>query len=202
MNCGACDVYVQNLKCCTFYPDLANFAVGEILLENTSSRLPEILRNLTSAEIALPLGMKAPNLYKEKYKVAAFGQSEDLLCPYFDRLNLNCSIWKSRPSSCVRYVCKSSLDGLGQTIWEETEKALNSLEVNLAYEAAIQRGLVNYEIHRDSWNASSDEKRDFYIETAKYVHSLSETAKVDLAADAFANSRARILSLAQESKLC
>lgn len=202
MNCDTCDLFAHHLKCCTFYPDLANFAVGEILLDRNSSRLPEIIQSLEVAEISLPLGMRAPSSYKSQYSEVEFGTHENLLCPYFDRLNQNCSIWLSRPSACVRYVCKSSIEAVGQSIWDETEKALNALEVNLAYEAAIQKGLVNFEIHSKSWNVSPDEKQRFYCETARYVHSLSASAKIDLAADTFMLARERILSLAQESKLC
>ena len=208
MNCSACsfaqgdlrdgstklEKFAEKLKCCTFFPNLANFAAGFELSKN-----PSIFdKVIDDPALALPLGIIAPKSYKEKYAAAEFGTREDLLCPHFDRAAQNCRIWTSRPSSCVRFVCKSSLESVGQMIWEQTESALGALEMNLAYEAALQLGLVNYEIATDRWNISIEEKRKFYIAAATYVDSLSASQKIDLAGEQFAKAGAHLQSLVSD----
>lgn len=191
MNCASCSVYSQSVKCCTFFPNLANFAAGFELQKN--EKIFDTL--LESKTLSLPLGIHAPDSYKAAYLEKPFGQSKELLCPHFNRTARNCSIWESRPSSCVRFVCKSSLESLGQEIWESTETALRALEANLAYEAALQLGLVNYEINTDRWTASSAEKVKFYLAAAVYVKSLSISQKVELAGEEFASACSQILAL-------
>ncbi len=191
MNCSACTLYSAKVKCCTFFPNLSNFAAGIELSKNPLN----FEKVLSDPALALPLGIFAPESYKEKYSSAEFGTNEDLLCPHFDRAAQNCGIWSSRPSSCVRFVCKSSLGSVGQEIWERTESALSALEVNLAYEAALQLGLVNYEIAADRWTVSPEEKKKFYIAAANFVNSLSASEKIDLAGEQFALASSQILAL-------
>lgn len=188
----ALETYSSAVKCCSFFPDLANFSAGFELRKN-SSIFDGLLANESSA---LPLGIMATDSYKATYSKSEFGQSEDLLCPHFDRTNSNCSIWKSRPSACVRFVCKSSLGMNGQTIWGHTETALHALEQNLAYEAALQLGLVNYEIYSREWSASGDEKKAFYLSCAAYVDSLTPIQKIDIAGEGFADAGRAIQSMA------
>ncbi len=191
MTCGACTLFSARVKCCTFFPNLSNFAVGIELVKSPSKfDVP-----LAQPELSRPLGIVAPESYKEKYSSAEFGTNEDLLCPHFDRSAQNCGIWASRPSSCVRYVCKSSLESVGQEIWDCTESALSALEMNLAYEAALQLGLVNYEIATDRWNVSAEEKKKFYVAAADFVNSLSASQKIDLAGEDFAQAGSQIQAL-------
>jgi hypothetical protein len=135
MDCSACtfargdfrdgsdkqEIYSANLKCCTFFPDLPNFAAGFELRKN-----PAIFDSLLNGDsLALPLGIIASADYKKKYAEAEFGTKEDLLCPHFDREALNCGIWNSRPASCVRFVCKSSLGEIVQEFaWRNRPAAL------------------------------------------------------------------------------
>ncbi len=197
MNCSACTLYSASVKCCTFFPNLSNFAAGIELSKNPS--IFDAL--LAQPELSLPLGIVAPDSYKQRYASNEFGTNEELLCPHFDRKKQNCGIWSSRPSSCVRFVCKSSLGNVGQEIWGQTESALGALEMNLAYEAALQLGLVNYEIATDRWKVSAEEKRKFYVAAADFVESLSASQKIDLAGEEFSKARSTMRSLARDVAL-
>lgn len=171
-----------------------NFAVG---FELKSGRAPHLRELLKNSEVALPLGIFAPPSYKEAYSKTDFGTSEDLLCPHYNRSLGDCSIWSSRPSSCVSYVCKSSLGERGQSVWKGVEAALASLEMNLAYEAALQLGLVNYEIHVRNWKANVEEKEQVYLRAADYVESLSVDDKIRAAGESFSAHLSDVLGSAQ-----
>lgn len=186
MDCSNCKVFSAKVKCCTFFPNLMNFAVGIELRSKSAIHLENML---SDKGLSLPLGIYAPESYKSEFAKVEFGRSEELLCPHFDKQASNCSVWLSRPSSCVRYVCKSSRGDEGQNIWKSVEQALGALEENLAYEAALQLGMTDDEIFTKSWKASAQEKETFYLKAADFVDSLSVEAKINLAGEGFSHAR-------------
>lgn len=133
--------YKANLKCCTFQPFIQNFYVGAILAD---SHLNEGQNNIQSLieknQFVLPIGIVASTSYRYKYKSRRredFGQREDLLCPYYDKTNNNCSIWKFRGVVCTTYFCLSSYGYAGKLFWKNLSNYLSMIEMTLMEECLV-----------------------------------------------------------------
>lgn len=135
--------YKPDLKCCTFYPFLPNYVVGAILSGKasvSSSALEQIQQKIQNREYSLPLGLVAPPRYQVPFnqrKKNEFGQREDWLCPYFDRENKNCGIWRHRGAVCTSFYCKSSYGMRGLRYWDELSNYLTYVEMALMEEALV-----------------------------------------------------------------
>ena len=134
--------YQENLKCCTFHPFLPNFLVGAILQDPSLQTGADVLRGkIEKREYALPIGMVAPVRYQLEFnakKEDEFGQREDWLCPYYDRLHNNCTVWRYRGVICTTFFCKSSYGSKGKNFWNEMSDYLSYVEMALMEEALVQ----------------------------------------------------------------
>ncbi len=86
-----------DVKCCSFFPHLPNFAVGGIL--NDTSPETDIGRHSVEARIAAkvgvtPFGLDAPATYALLYAQAdhAFGVARGLRCPHYIEAGGLCGI--------------------------------------------------------------------------------------------------------------
>lgn len=134
--------YKPDLKCCTFHPYLPNYAVGALLLNDIETpgikKLKEKIKNL---EFAFPIGVMAPFDYQFIFltkEEEQFGNDPDLLCPYFDKLKNQCSIWQYRGVVCTSFYCRSDYGQNGLKFWAVLSDYLSYVEMALAEECLVQ----------------------------------------------------------------
>lgn len=142
--CNACiqvPHYDPSLKCCTFHPFLPNYLVGQILLDEKSNPtfITETLKHKISNRIfVLPLGIVAPLKFQVELlnlKQKKFGNAQDWLCPYYDKVQNRCGIWQNRGSVCTSFYCESSKNKSGLNYWKKSLDYLSAIEMGLAEEA-------------------------------------------------------------------
>ncbi len=132
--------YKPHLKCCTFYPFVPNFAVGGILVENLKGAAV-IQDKIKRREFTLPLGAFPTLKYQHQFfhkKETDFGNREDLLCPYFDKVESNCGIWDFRGVVCTTFFCRSDRGKEGLRFWKNLGDYLSYVEMALAEECLVQ----------------------------------------------------------------
>lgn len=134
--------YKPDLKCCTFHPYLPNYAVGALLQqENETPGIKKIKCKIENREFAFPIGIMAPFDYqfifltKEKEH---FGNDKNLLCPYYDDLKNQCSIWQYRGVVCTSFYCRSDFGQDGLKFWAVLSDYLSYVEMSLAEECLVQ----------------------------------------------------------------
>lgn len=206
--------YHKDLKCCTFHPFLPNYVVGGILGDSAvSDDLKQIVRKkILDREYALPMGIFAPVSYQVKFNLRQaedFGNREEFLCPYFNRLKKNCGLWKYRGAVCSSYYCASDRGELGLQFWEILGEYLHLCEMSLAQDCIVSMGLspesidpqleyvncstgtpeemasisMSKSVFGVYWSEWPEGVEDFYLACAKHVRSLSEKSFEDLLAD-------------------
>lgn len=135
--------YRADLKCCTFDPWVPNFMVGAILEDPNVSPagVAAVRAKMKSIEECSPLGLRASTQFQRRFlrkDEHEFGNREDWLCPYFDRQNSNCGIWKYRGNVCVSFFCKSNAGARGLMFWSEFGDFLHLLELSVMEECLVQ----------------------------------------------------------------
>ncbi len=136
--------YENNLKCCTYYPLVPNFAVGAILSDSTGryQHAQKIIREMIQKrQYALPIGLLTPVAYQlefKKRKDGDFGNKNEWLCPYFHQEKNQCSIWAYRGAVCTSFYCKSSYGKKGQKYWSQMSDYLTYVEMALMEESLIR----------------------------------------------------------------
>ncbi len=130
-------------KCCTYYPKLPNYLVGALLadadpaIEEGRSRV----RDKISRRVGVgPQWLRPPARYKILYDNAhrAFGRSESLLCPYFDKAGGSCSIWPFREAVCSTFFCKYVAGADGRKLWMSMKTFLSLAEIQLSRYALLK----------------------------------------------------------------
>jgi len=173
-------LYKPNLKCCTFHPFTPNYAVGALLTENRESvGLKAMKHKILNQEFSLPLGLMAPFDYQLKFltkEESAFGNREDLLCPYFDRSENQCSVWEFRGVVCTTYYCRSDYGQNGQKFWAVVSDYLSYVEMSLAEECLVQLDFSPRDIsdqlmylNRREFDASEENKNRLSQEEYKKI---------------------------------
>lgn len=134
--------YREDLKCCTFYPFIPNFAVGAILAEDRHVKGRKVMQDLIQKnQYSLPIGLVPPIKYQmafKKRKPHDFGNIESWLCPYYDKQASGCSIWSYRGAVCTSFYCKSSYGRSGKKYWGLISDYLTYVEMALTEEALIR----------------------------------------------------------------
>ncbi len=132
-------LYKPELKCCTFFPFLPNYAVGGIIHKKLSGAnvvKHKILKN----EFAIPIGLYPTLKYQYDFQTKAvtdFGNKKNLLCPYYDTINSNCSIWEFRGTVCTTFFCRSDYGKKGIQFWDNLNEYLSYVEMALAEECLV-----------------------------------------------------------------
>lgn len=160
-NCAMCDhgqvapvemdYFDPSTKCCTYFPNIANYLVGGILAD-PSEELAEgkrrIRERIAGRTGVTPHFLAAPRKYALLYGAVrmsgAFGRSKALLCPYFDVENDGrCTVWRYREAVCSTYFCKYNNGKPGFQFWDTLKGYLSHVEHMLARYVAttIDRGL-------------------------------------------------------------
>lgn len=137
------DYYEAHLKCCTYQPFLPNYAVGFVLSQNSENyhHAQAVLRKqIQERRYALPIGVLPSVKYQvefQKNKPKIFGRDRDFLCPYYNRAQNCCSLWKVRGSVCTSFYCMSSYGASGQAFWKEMQNYLSYTEMLLMEECLV-----------------------------------------------------------------
>ncbi len=134
--------YREDLKCCTFYPFLPNFAVGAVLSEPRLKKARSAIEKIIlERRYSLPIGLVPPVRYQmafRKRKAGDFGNREEWLCPYFDKSGSQCSIWNYRGAVCTSFYCRSSYGAKGKKFWGGVSDYLTYVEMALMEESLIR----------------------------------------------------------------
>lgn len=152
-----------DLKCCTYFPFLPNFTLGSMECASL---------NRARSGIYLPVGLYPPISYldlSERLGKKGFGQEPKLLCPFFDRAKLGCSIWDFRPGVCTTYFCKSVRGSAGLAHWQDVEEFLNQFEWKMATEVFFRMGMSENELSYCQTAISPDtpvDEFDFVVRAA------------------------------------
>lgn len=140
---GVSHYFRPDTKCCTYHPRLPNYLVGAIL-SDTRPELAEGRKRL-EARIDARLGttpqwLRPPTKFNLLYKSArnAFGRSESLLCPFYERGQGNCTIWPFREAVCSTFFCKYVAGEDGRGFWMSLKTYLTLAEIQLSRWATFQ----------------------------------------------------------------
>ena len=135
-------------KCCTFLPELWNFLVGGVLLDES----PEAARGRATVEARLdagvavtPLGLGRSSTYKLLYEhggAQTFGQSRAMRCPhYLHEQGGLCGVWRHRESTCATWFCKHVRGAVGYDFWEKLHQLLQCAEQSVAGWCLLELGV-------------------------------------------------------------
>lgn len=131
------------VKCCSFWPFMPNFLLGEAL-ENPKSRVAVESLLQRQDVVPLPLGVNVPRDYQAWFMGRVRG-GDDNHCPYYLRSSGECSIWGSRPAECAVFFC--SYDGSHtEEFWKDLGEKLNQLEYSLSALVMLELGYLWPEI--------------------------------------------------------
>jgi Fe-S-cluster containining protein len=129
-------------KCCTYQPHLPSYLVGEAL----ASEEPALaegrarLRAHIQTRIGVtPRWLRPSRKYDVLFRAArdeGFGRSDRLLCPYYEKSQGNCTIWRHREAACSTFFCKYGAGADGQTFWRAVRGYLVRVERALSAWAA------------------------------------------------------------------
>jgi Fe-S-cluster containining protein len=162
---GSASFFESSVKCCTYYPRLANFQVGEILRdESTPERAKAHIRARIAAQVGVrPLGidpLPSQSILYTSLKSGGFGRATSLRCPFYDtqRTDKNCQIWRSRNAICSTWYCKHERGAVGQRMWLGSRDLLKEIERTIALYCAMALGHVGRALAElDSWRVSEEE---------------------------------------------
>ncbi len=217
--------YKEHLKCCTFHPFLPNYLIGQILQDEqkTSSFVTETLQHkISKRQYVLPLGVVAPVRYQvefNKMKSKYFGRKEEWLCPYYDRDQDRCGIWRNRGSVCTTFYCKSSKGATGKKFWKVALDYLSYVEMVLCEEALVQLdfsprqlsdmlGYINrfdgkaaelktdslpLRLARELWNGYFDDQPAFFMKSLEVVKSFDKRQMEEAMGDLGYNLTAQMM---------
>jgi Fe-S-cluster containining protein len=132
-------LYKADHKCCTFFPFLPNFAVGGILKKKLEGE-SVVKAKISESRYALPIGLYPDLKYQHDFqskKTTDFGRRTELLCPYFDKAQLNCRIWEFRGTVCTTFFCRSDYGKTGLEFWNSMSDYLSYVEMALAEECLV-----------------------------------------------------------------
>jgi Fe-S-cluster containining protein len=149
-----------DLKCCTHFPFLPNFTVGELLLQQN----PQVLSAMSAGHVS-PLGLAESSEYaqlRDSLGLEGFGRDERLRCPFLE--SNACSIWEYRPSVCSSYFCVSQQ---GQDFWQKEDSRLRRFEWAMAHLVLWKSGFTGTETKQiaatGEWPKFGEQKPDFFI---------------------------------------
>ncbi|PIS11817.1 MAG: hypothetical protein COT73_01910 [Bdellovibrio sp. CG10_big_fil_rev_8_21_14_0_10_47_8] len=137
--------YQDHLKCCTYEPYLPNFLVGAMFKSQSTSASARaaLKKKIHDREFSLPVGLVAAVPFQVEFnqrKPNDFGNREDWLCPYYDRNQQQCGVWKYRGAVCTSFYCKSSYGQKGLNFWDHMSNYLTYVEMALMEDVLVDLG--------------------------------------------------------------
>ncbi|MBI2259672.1 MAG: hypothetical protein HYU67_12360 [Flavobacteriia bacterium] len=129
----------QKIKCCNYYPRVANFLVGGIIQDENLKFGKEIIENLIEKKIGVsPFGIfpdllytKRKNAFTERISINHVKKDIiPLICPFMK--NEMCTVWDYRENLCVTYFCSSISGKFGVQFWEELNSFIRISEIKIS----------------------------------------------------------------------
>ncbi len=134
-------------KCCTFFPDLQNFLVGQILADEDPAMAfgrAALLERIESKIAVSPLAVARPRswwvLYKDGFP-DLFGRARAMRCPYYVEDGGKCGVWRYRDAICSTFFCKHERGQVGLTFWNSMQNLLAAVERNLGWWCLVDADL-------------------------------------------------------------
>lgn len=146
--------FEPGLKCCTYLPDLWNFLVGGVLLDDRAESVrgrATVEARLDAGVAVTPLGLGKTRLFQLLYRngTEAFGQSRSLLCPhYIDVDGGLCGVWNHRESTCATWFCKFVRGAIGKEFWGQLQQLLRVVERAVSGWCLLELGLDDESLAR------------------------------------------------------
>ncbi len=150
--------YRDDCRCCTYYPELANFLVGLALMSDSREAIVPLIRSHSTVPIGLA---PSPQRYKnvvEAYAQDRFGEEPWMLCPFVDKQTFHCKIYPFRNSVCSTYFCTNDHGEIGNEFWGKLQNLAGNVEMSLSQYCMDKVGLSH----------------------KKFVASLDELSEVDI----------------------
>ncbi len=141
-------------KCCTYLPDLPNFLVGRIFLDQTpemAAGRASVERRMATQVAVTPMGIGQPSSYLLWYNhsKSGFGRSRTLRCPHYIEEGGLCSIWRHREGTCSTWFCKHDQGAASQRFWRDAlHRLLKAVEAGLSYWCVLQLDLGSAALER------------------------------------------------------
>lgn len=166
-SCGACPMqeahggahgnrraFKARVRCCTYHPRLANYAVGRVLRRgDTGAR--QMLKRLKNPDGVGPRGVGPDRPSAELYEARSNDQFGNmaLVCPYWVEGPFGCSIHADRNPVCRTWFCKHMEGERGWHVWMKAKSVLQWIEDRLT-EAPLRDAPAPAEgADRDEWIA-------------------------------------------------
>lgn len=175
VNCARCRMvpkFDPKVKCCTFHPFVANFALGASLA-SPSGPESALMRALESLHERGALGLigvqPGPAIAREE-----FGQASAGRCSFYsESLNQTggCSIFTSRPATCATYLCFSERGESHLQALSRHGDALSAWEWSVAHEILWQMGYTKDDLH-SKWPLPT--LKEIYLRAAQVFAKLTD----------------------------
>jgi len=158
--------FSPSTKCCTFFPILPNYLIGELLSDSSPdrkegrSRIQAMIKNKTGV---YPHGIFPPADYFARYahdQEKGFGKQEDLLCPYYIKEGGLCGVYNSWNAYCSTYFCKQVAGKDGKAFWDTVKEYFIYAENVLSKHALIALGFTP--------NIALEKDMEFEVNMMKY----------------------------------
>ena len=124
--------YRDDCRCCTYFPELANFLLGLAL--KSDSR--DAVLPLIAQRYVLPFGMiPTPLRYHQTiaaYSEKRFGQEKWMVCPFVEPSTFHCGIYPFRNSICSTFFCTNDHGKSGDNFWGRTQDLVGLVETSIA----------------------------------------------------------------------
>jgi Fe-S-cluster containining protein len=136
-SCGACprvesDGYRPDYRCCTYFPRIPNYLLGFALLDPASRVHVE---SAAVAPFLMPEGFQASPQQWANFLTEAgedrYGKSDLVLCPFLQRENGFCGIYKYRNAVCSTYFCYHDDGRQGVRFWSHLQTYMVQVEMAL-----------------------------------------------------------------------
>jgi hypothetical protein len=133
-------VFVPQVKCCQYLPELPNFLVGGILADGDPAGVASVRRRIAAGAGVTPLGLSVSSVDDARWRqgTSAFGQRVDLVCPHYVGATGTCSIWQHRNAVCATWFCKHERGAAGHAAWMAVKELIAGCEATLAVWASLR----------------------------------------------------------------
>lgn len=158
-NCNmvACGRYESVTRCCTYYPETANFMLGLGLFDDEAGRA---VGELVEAGRVTPYGLvPSPQKYLEVMSLYAddrFGRRAEMACPVLDTKTGSCRIHAVRSSVCSTFFCRNDAREQGAEFWDQLQAMVAQVESALSQWCMDELGLAHAAYVRTLDEAAQD----------------------------------------------